>query len=127
MTNLLKCNGRVPFKPKSVPEIVAQMKQEILADMRSDRFTVRLFAFSDLHDFVDANCYGGFCDDDFSEGMIQYFGGRDEHDGMPQAYIDLMNACQKEVHDWLESGQHHKEYAELFPVDEIDASDKITA
>lgn len=86
---------------KTKEEIVEQMKSEILEDMEAGLVPTNVKSFSELHDHRDANCYGGFCDDDFADAMIDYFGGRDEHEGMPQGMMDLINECQNEIDVWL--------------------------
>jgi len=89
------------------PSIVAkvlQMKKEILLDMQSGDVPTSVKSFDDLHDYGDANCYGGFCDDDYADFLIDHFGGRDEQESMPQAMLDFMNACQNQVDDWLGGG-----------------------
>jgi hypothetical protein len=80
-----------------------QAKQEILADMATGVVPNDVQSFSKLHDYVDANCYGGFCDDEVADSLIELFGGRDEHEGMPQGMLDLINKVQDEVDVWLKS------------------------
>lgn len=81
--------------------IVEQMKREVMEDIASGNVPASVSSFSELHDYVDANCYGGFCDDDFSDALVEQFGGRDEDEGMPQAMVDLINECQNEIGAWL--------------------------
>lgn len=86
---------------KTKEEIVEQMKAEILEDMEAGLVPTNVKSFSELHDHRDANCYGGFCEDEFADALIDHFGGRDEHEGMPQGMLDLINACQNEIDVWL--------------------------
>jgi len=86
---------------KNKEQIVKQMKTEILQDMAEGLVPTTVKAFSELHDYRDANCYGGFCDDEFADALIEHFGGRDEHEGMPQGMLDLINECQNEIDIWL--------------------------
>lgn len=86
----------------SVAATVERMKAEILADMEEGIVPEDVASFSDLHDHVDANEYGGFCDDKFSDAAIKHFGGRDANEGMPDAFIDFMNDCQDAVGEWLQ-------------------------
>ena len=57
--------------------------------------------FGDLDDHVDANEYGGFCVDEYADLLIELFGGRDEHEGMPQALIDFIDEAQEAIDDWM--------------------------
>lgn len=92
------------FTPPTLEETVARMKREILADISAGRVPASVKTFSALHDHVDANEYGGFCEDEFADNMIMHFGGRDEHEGMPQAYLNYMNAAQDAIGTWLAEG-----------------------
>lgn len=85
----------------SVADTVERMKAEILEDMAAGKVPETVASFSELHDHVDANEYGGFCEDDFADAAIEHFGGRDADEGMPQGFIDFMNECQNAVHQWL--------------------------
>ena len=92
------------YPSPSIEATVAQMKREILLDIQNGDVPTTVQTFGDLHDFIDANCYGGFCDDSYADFLIAFFGGRDEFEGMPQAMLDFMNACQDQVNDWLGGG-----------------------
>lgn len=86
-------------------KIIAQAKQEILQDITSGFVPAEgLASFANLHDYQDANCYGGLCDDEFVDGLIEQFGGRDEHEGMPQGLLDLINAVQDALDAWIKAG-----------------------
>jgi hypothetical protein len=91
---------------------VSRMKREIMTDMGIGGPVPNTVAsFDDLHSYVDANEYGGFCDDCTADKLIKKFGGRDLFNaGMPSAYIDFMDQCQQEVDKWL------KERAKTFKV-----------
>lgn len=64
--------------------------------------TVKTFA--ELHDYVDANEYGGFCEDKFTGELIEYFGGLDEHTGIPQKMLHFVNAAQNIIDVWIQEG-----------------------
>lgn len=76
--------------------IIDRMKREILADMASGRVPGTVTTFSELHDHVDANEYGGFCDD--ANGP---FGGFWSADWCTW----FVNAAQDEIHKWLQATQ----------------------
>lgn len=89
---------------KAIPTLettVLRMKAEIQADQAAGIVPQQVKCFSELHDYVDANCYGGFCDDALADALIAHFGGRDEHEGMPQEMLDYMNAAQDQINEWL--------------------------
>jgi len=45
--------------------ILNQAKKEILSDIKEGIVPDTVTSFSDLHDYVDANYYGGFCDENY--------------------------------------------------------------
>ena len=85
----------------TLDETIGRMKAEIREDMRAGRISNNPAGFADLHDFVDANEYGGFCEDELADRLIKHFGGRDEHEGMPQGLLDYINAAQEAIDKWL--------------------------
>jgi len=50
---------------KNFDVIFVQAKKEILHDIEIGVIPKSIKSFSDLHDFVDANYYGGFCDENY--------------------------------------------------------------
>lgn len=82
--------------PQEIAEAVRRSKREILADVRSGRVPGDVRTFSRLHDYVDANEYGGLCEPDgpFSLG--------------PEAEVsvdfDAAGQVQDQVHQWLVAG-----------------------
>lgn len=91
---------------KTLDEVVVQMKAEVLEEIKDGRIPVTVRSFSELHDYIDANELGGFCDDDVADEMIAHFGGRDEREGMPDGMIRFMNDAQHAIDEWLEIGGH---------------------
>ena len=73
-------------------ESVERIKGEIREDMGSGVVPPSVAAFGDLHDYVDANEYGGFCED----GVCDRFPSHD-------AFIGFVDAAQGEVDAWLKS------------------------
>jgi hypothetical protein len=82
-------------------ETVERMKREILLDVQAGLVPASVKSFSHLHDFRDGNCYGGFCEDALADALITHFGGRDQHEGMPQAMLDYINAAQDAINEWI--------------------------
>ena len=93
---------------KTLEQLIAQIKEEILQDIRHGRVPVTVATFSELHDYVDANCYGGLCDDDTADAMIDHFGGRDVYEGMPDGMLNMINGSFDAVDAWLAVGDHHE-------------------
>lgn len=84
-------------------EFAEKMKVEILADIRAGVVPPSVKSYSDLHDYVDANCYGG------SEALLDelHAAAPDNDEGHTQALnelCDLMNAAMEIVSKWLETG-----------------------
>lgn len=52
-----------PISPARRAAITAQVIEEIREDVRSGVLPHLPVTFGELHDFVDANTYGGMCDD----------------------------------------------------------------
>ena len=85
-------------------ETVTRMKGEIRGDVLNLTVPIQVASFGDLNDYVDANEYGGYCKDELCDALIAHFGGRDEHEGMPDAMMAYINAAQSLVDLWIKSG-----------------------
>ena len=85
-------------------ETIEHMKQEILEDIKAGRVPADCPSFSSLHDHVDANCYGGFCDDDVMRTLVNNFRGINEDLGMPDALIGYLNDAQNSIDRWIKDG-----------------------
>jgi hypothetical protein len=72
-----------------VEATVERGKREILADVRSSLVPVTVASFSELHDYVDANGYGGAFED----------GAPD-----PCEFCDFWNEVQNRIDQWIKSG-----------------------
>lgn len=51
--------------------IIARAQREILRDVRAGIVPAGVRSFAALHDHVDANCYGGFCDREYPLAVVQ--------------------------------------------------------
>lgn len=71
-------------------EIIEKAKKEIIEDIRNGVVPSSVADFGELHDYVDANCYGGICEDDF---IIV-----NESDN-----IDDVNYIQDQLNAWIMS------------------------
>mgnify|MGYP003680105196 CR=1 FL=1 len=72
---------------------ILRMKMEIIEDIDKGKVPADVMHFGDLHDHVDANEYGGFCED-----------GNRVIDGLPSDQrCDVLNYCQGAIDGWLKS------------------------
>lgn len=101
----------INFPPKqpsmtipTLDECIERMKKEIIDDIKAGRVPADCSSFSALHDYVDANCYGGFCEDNKLQALIEHFGGRDEDEGMPDTLMVYLNAAQNAIDRWIKEG-----------------------
>ena len=81
---------------KPVRAAIARAKKEILKDIAEQRVPATVSSFSDLHDYVDANTYGGLCDENFWGGV----GGEDED--VDVAFL-AENYVQNALDEWIRS------------------------
>lgn len=72
---------------------VEQAKREINADIENYVVPVTVGTFGQLHDYVDANTYGGLCD--------EY---ADEVFGDPPDF-SFANEVQERLHLWIKAGR----------------------
>jgi hypothetical protein len=77
---------------RDVVAAVSLAKRQILADIATGRVPATVATFGELHDYVDANEYGGLCRDDSPF--------RNDDDG-PYG----PNEVQERVHRWLLAGR----------------------
>jgi hypothetical protein len=75
---------------------VNKAKQEITADIIAGVVPAGVESFCELQDHVDANCYGGLCDDDFPYRP-------DEQEG-----ADFCNTVQGKLDEWIKAGRPAK-------------------
>lgn len=85
---------------------VTRMKAEILRDIAVGHVSGAVESFGELHDYVDANYYGGFTEDSgITDKLIAQFGGRDASGDIPPQVLDFFNAAQDAVDSWLRTGR----------------------
>jgi hypothetical protein len=73
--------------------IVKRMKAEVVEDVKRGILPTTVQSFSELHDYVDANEYGGFCDGEVIEDERE----RDRE-------VEFMDKCQTAIGNWLRAG-----------------------
>jgi hypothetical protein len=70
----------------------ARARREVLADVAAGTVPATVRSFSELHEYVDANGYGGAFEDD-----------------APEANDDIWNALQDAIDAWIRSGKMARE------------------
>lgn len=78
-----------PEETADHPAFVAQVKREILADIAAGVVPAAVREFGELHEYTDANYYGGLCDDT-QRGHLG---------------LEPWVAMQEEVDAWLRAGR----------------------
>jgi hypothetical protein len=85
-------------------ETVQRMKDEILEDVRLGHVPVSVKSFSALHDYRDANVYGGFCDNAVADPLVEHFGGQGSDEALPEGFLVFMGSAQDMIDEWLKAG-----------------------
>jgi hypothetical protein len=88
----------------TLDDSIERMKLEIAEDVKAGRVPVTCPSFSALHDYVDANCYGGFCEGDLMQALMEHFGGCDGDEGMSDDLMDYLNGAQSTIDRWIKDG-----------------------
>jgi len=91
-------------------DAIARGKREILSDIVQGRVPSDVSSFGQLHDYVDANEYGGLCDTYANEG--------DPTDSMSDEWIAFGNAVQDALNAWIVAGWMFDASAQEFLYDE---------
>jgi hypothetical protein len=92
------------YTPADVAAAVAQSKREILADIAAGTTPADVATFSALHDYTDANCYGGLCDDD---GPMSHLWDVEDSSGCA-VMLSFGAEVQDAVHQWLVAGREDR-------------------
>ena len=89
-----------PHWTLKIAAAIARGKREIAADVAAGTVPADVATFAALHDYVDANEYGGLCED----GWIEYVDLGTDLEWSP-ATNDAINAVQDALHAWLVAGR----------------------
>lgn len=92
-----------PWRAALLWSVIASMKLGIINDINVGIISPTVKSFGELHNYVDANEYGGFCIDTFADELIELFGGRDEDEGLPDDYVAFMNEAQNIIDAWIKN------------------------
>ena len=74
------------------------MKLEVLQDIQAGILPEDISSFDDLHDYVDANEYGGFTDKNSPNSRLP---------------IEDMNRVQEAIHQWFQAANIDREEGKL--------------
>ena len=92
-------------------QLAEKMKIEILADIQAGIVPVSVKDFSELHDYVDANCYGG------TEALLDELDAAatsdQEHTKALDTLCDLMNPAMEIINVWLANGGPSLEISQM--------------
>lgn len=88
----------------NIKTTVDRMVDEIAAEIANGRIPKNVESFSQLHDYVDANEFGGFCEDEVNDQLVDFFGGLDSNDGWPDGMVAFVNEAQNAVDQIIKSG-----------------------
>lgn len=83
-------------------DIVQAIKQDVLNLMKTGQIPTDVATFSQLHDYCDANCLGGLCDNATFDALAAQHRRTGETEAMPQGMINLINEAQGAVETWLQ-------------------------
>lgn len=86
--------------------VVERMKREIWGEVATGRIPKTVRRFSQLHDYIDANELGGFCDNEWLSQMYELFGGPGDDDEWmySEQLTDFTNEAQDTIDMWLQAG-----------------------
>lgn len=65
-------------REQALEQAIEQMKREVCEEIASGRIPKTVKRFSQLHDYIDANELGGFCDECFPDVLLQLLGGPED-------------------------------------------------
>jgi hypothetical protein len=88
--------GKEKTMQYTIAGCINRAKQEILADIQAGVVPSTVKDFSEIHEHVDGNCYGGLCDDDFPFSPAEQEGA------------DFCNEVQDQLDRWLKAGRPAK-------------------
>lgn len=90
----------LPVTPEQLAE---RMKAEIIEDVKNGVVPLTVKNFSELHNYVDANCYGGT--EALLDEMDKHVPDTDEgHSSALSALCDICNPAQEIINDWIAAG-----------------------
>ena len=83
-------------------ELADRMIAEILYDVSAGVVPRSVKTFSELHEYVDANCYGG-SEKLLDEISVEFPQTDEGHTAALNKLVDVMNPAMEIVNEWLEN------------------------
>lgn len=85
---------------------IERMKCEICEEAATGRIPKTGRRFSQLHDYIDANELGGFCEECWPDVLDQLLGGPEDDDEWmySEQLTDFTNEAQDTIDMWLQAG-----------------------
>jgi hypothetical protein len=87
---------------------IERMKCEICEEAATGRIPKTGRRFSQLHDYIDANELGGFCEECWPDVLDQLLGGPEDDDDAETLFTSkgtaFMNEAQTAIDMWLQAG-----------------------
>lgn len=90
-----------PSSAPTLEQLIERIKEDVISLMAAGSIPKSVKTFSELHNYCDANCLGGLCEDTVFDALMAQHGGHDDQQGMPQGMLDMINAAQSTVGKWL--------------------------
>lgn len=96
-------------QPAEYQAVIDRMKREVREDIAKGIVPAAVASFSELHDHVDANEYGGACEEDAEFAYGSEYNPNADGPGKGdekhvQAVCDFWNRCQGAIDDWIKAG-----------------------
>lgn len=89
---------------QTLEQTVARIKREVIDDVKNGLVPINAESFGEIHDFRDANTYGGLCDDKVTDPIIEHLGGRPSDGSLPDKFMDYLNDAQSTIDTWIRDG-----------------------
>jgi hypothetical protein len=83
----------VPAQLDNVAAAIETAKHQIVEDVASEIVPSTVQSFAELHDYIDANCYGVDCDGGLTVGSDD-----------PARWLEAANAMQDALDAWIKTG-----------------------
>lgn len=77
------------------------MRTNVLELIAAHRLPMNVKSISEIDNYVDGNDIGYVCQDEIFNALIERYGGRDEHEGIPDGMHDLLNKLSDKLNFWL--------------------------
>ena len=80
---------------------VERVQMEILLDVAAGKVPSTVMSFHDRLTYVNVYAYGGFCDEDYTNILIEQFGGLDKYSCVPEDMLKFIDDVRSDIHEWI--------------------------